>query len=32
MITPEEYKDLHWDEPPFDYEEEDSDDECGGLH
>ena len=28
MMTLEEYKDMHWDELPFDYEEEDSDDEC----
>ena len=27
MMTPEEYKDMHWDEVPFGYEDEFSEDE-----
>lgn len=26
-MTPEEYKDLHWDEVPFGYEDEEKDDD-----
>ncbi len=27
MMTPEEYRDMHWDEPPFWYQEDESDQE-----